>query len=481
MSSTSQKHPGDTPVEARPPKYLNSSKEKEDPEAQEVISSPKRTRFWILRLGACLFVACLWLLHHKLVVHRKLGERKSHDSAGSPKLAHIACASKGQGIRHHPTSGAYTLHNSPKPPAGLTLNGCTNWSKATGETARSLDYAMANFSGFSVDSGLIFVSTGDSHGHLRVSQAIDGSTRNGEAQVTVHIMDKAQYRSYLDVVKVCKISRGDGSVGVGIFSPKIDGSDAGAPIIQVYVQLPPPVEASKVLEVPLLEIDMPLFSQSLGFSAMERKVSFQSLRLKAAERDVRADHITADNLAISTVNGRIEGSFDVYSSLAVETETGAIDTSLGLHNIGTDRATRVDMRSTKGSVRMEAWLMSRPQFPSGRNYSVTLAAAKGNVMAHVTDTEGTAALRLDVAGGIVDTRLRTGFHGNFHVLPTETVSSTLIPRVYTQAPSDQHQIVAEYSKDNLTVEGLVSWPGMRGSSSSVNIQYSESAHLGLWY
>ncbi|TFK18012.1 hypothetical protein FA15DRAFT_675602 [Coprinopsis marcescibilis] len=427
-------------------------------------SNPK-FRVWFARATICLILAALLKFWNTISISSRI--EFSFGKTG-------------------PRQGPVRLPPCYDIPDGLTLDSCINWSEVAWGTERVSGEAItANMSGLEVDSGLFFTARGyNCIGVIQFSQPNNGTLHPGDAEVAIQIEDKPEHRWFIDSIEVCKLSRNDGSHGVGVFLPKLQapvGSEA--PYMEIEVNLPPPDEDSEVLDVPFLETDMPHFWTILGFDSKERKIRFKDVRITGDSGMIKSKFVEAENIAINTDFGPVGGHFMAHSSVTIKTELGFVHAQLDLSNNDPDRATVAKIHSTTGYIYPDLDLLSGSGDPSKRKYIVEAKSENPDAQVYTSvkdDSEKRATLQLDVVGGLVETHFSKTFYGSFDVTAVPG-STTREPSVYrrTWLAENDDLLVTNYSEDRLSVQGSVSRPGEQVSPSSVKISYSKWAQLGL--
>ncbi|KIY70014.1 hypothetical protein CYLTODRAFT_488491 [Cylindrobasidium torrendii FP15055 ss-10] len=233
-------------------------------------------------------------------------------------------------IGHHGISGSiYPIPN------GVRTMDCIDSQDAWGSHglhSTSYELPLSSDTLFLLSKGVL------SRGTLEVSTEQSGKdTSVARVEVSVEYNDA----SILDHIQVCRLSRGDGENGVGIFSPnawwRVDREK-----VRFNVKLVLPALSPR-LNIHTLETDMANFQQILGdFSEL---VHFENLRLKSTNGRIAGQYVTCDACAfettndavafarlgaskqarISSTNGPIRGHYSSDNDLILRTTNGPIE------------------------------------------------------------------------------------------------------------------------------------------------------------
>ncbi|TFK18010.1 hypothetical protein FA15DRAFT_675600 [Coprinopsis marcescibilis] len=352
-------------------------------------------------------------------------------------------------------------------PSDVTVEKCVSWDR---EDVDPLNAVVASIGGVSIDRGLFFVSRGErSHGWLSVYQGKE-ELPQGEARVDLRILEPHGHW-FLDSVKVCKVKRADGSMGVGVFTPddlvvpknivvrpswwdgKFQRYHHQAPAVMMTVHLPP-ADASSVLNIDHLDADMPLFKQDLHLVLLRDTVKFNQLSLVTSERDVWVGHANADSLSIVAPNGKISGQFQIGSSIVLRSKRAPVQAHVDVYSgEASIEATTID-----SNVHLTTSLVGLPGQEDSR-YKVNASATEtGRVFLDITYLPLFAHLDVGVVAGTGGARARIAenWQGRFNATTTDAKAAARDPgdKVSSLKSNSEKRIMIDPSSTDYYIHGV---------------------------
>ncbi|KAG2015160.1 hypothetical protein CC2G_008454 [Coprinopsis cinerea AmutBmut pab1-1] len=222
-------------------------------------------------------------------------------------------------------------------PPGIELGECIKWDDYS--DVHEVSSISVSLSLDDSARDLLFVSRGQlASGTFRLTQSNTGNRINVNATVSTSL-------EYKDI-KICKVVREDGAVGVGIFAPSNSAPRYSPcnvpPNISFNVDLPMSMSSLNSLET-----DLPRFRQSL--TDLTQEMFFHKLKLQSASyQPISVESTSGENIKIKTQGG-VSGRFTANSSFSVEGEAEDIDVELNLVNDDIDRPTLARVKGVQRS------------------------------------------------------------------------------------------------------------------------------------
>jgi hypothetical protein len=217
----------------------------------------------------------------------------------------------------------------------------------------------------------------------------------------------------LNVVKVCQITRDDGSAGLGIFTPKWKpwyprGPHRRGPHFHVRVRLPKPKDA--VLYLPSFESDLPLFRHHVNGQGL----IFGNLTLSTVHEPIFGKAIEAEYASVSTVNAPIFGDFKASSSIRLATANAPIHASLGLFNEDADSPTTARVETTHAHINVSSTLTAGAD-NGGGGFAIDAATVRGRIDLQFPSApvDSVLVLKAETVLAHIDVRLHPTFQGAF--------------------------------------------------------------------
>ncbi|WVR09697.1 hypothetical protein IAU60_006773 [Kwoniella sp. DSM 27419] len=159
-----------------------------------------------------------------------------------------------------------------------------------------------------------------------------------EGQILVDVIVRySGSQSLGDMMRVCNMTRGDGGLGIGIYSAtETDGkisnpyklNPALVPTSAIVVRLPPSLFASGSQPLYLPSFSVSADRMAVHFGRLDGAVAFGDLTIAAANGGLYAQYAEAERASIMAVAGDVRGRLNVSESLVVNITTGSIDTDI---------------------------------------------------------------------------------------------------------------------------------------------------------
>ncbi|KAG6828516.1 hypothetical protein H0H92_007733 [Tricholoma furcatifolium] len=337
-------------------------------------------------------------------------------------------------------------------PPDVTLGECAQWEEVDGLVSMSRLFAKRNHQSVTnfelpvSSDALLFLARGRVTGKVKVKYGGDSE----DVQVGV----KAFYRfdQALESVQVCKITRGDGENGLGIFGP--NWSRRNSVGFELTILLPQATEGS-VLNVKAFETDMPLFVHDVD--DLNGSVHFESIDLKTANVPISVKSLEAEKATVATANGAIVGEFHASSSLKLVTSNAPIDVQVTLFNDNEGSITDLDMTTAnaaiKGSLSLEA-----PD-DIGGNFKINAKTANAPLTLLFIDAPVDSVLNLDAFTAIAPAvvTLHHTYEGAFSATTSLRRPLIVVNRDVEDPAGKGRQRKVEQSVRGATVSGTVRW------------------------
>ncbi|ORY25431.1 hypothetical protein BCR39DRAFT_544074 [Naematelia encephala] len=144
-----------------------------------------------------------------------------------------------------------------------------------------------------------------------------------------------------DMMRVCQMVRGDGAQSVGIYTAQETDSKASNPYmlnplympsIQVVVRFPPSVlsQKSRPLWLPNVQLNVDRSAVRVGY--LENVVECGVFGVTSGRGGLVAGYLTAEDVTVLTGSNSIRGTFNVSSSLSLNSTAGTIIAHVILHD-----------------------------------------------------------------------------------------------------------------------------------------------------
>ncbi|TFK25381.1 hypothetical protein FA15DRAFT_639645 [Coprinopsis marcescibilis] len=385
---------------------------------------------WRRRLLGCFALLSLWALARELVKGHKINCNKTYPSW----------------IRGNPRS--YPI------PPDVILGKCIDWESNEGTVSQTSHSVSGTFNDLALDPGLFFISGGSSsYGTFVVSQTSDESELGDKAVATVGVVVNYLEQGFLDIVKVCKVARFDGTTGVGIFTPRWRDRhprNPRSPPFHIHVKLPKAF-------VPSFETDLPLFSQNV--TGLREGTIFRNLSLKSVNEPIRVEFARGENISVHTVNSPIEGTFRTNSSISLKTDNAPILVDLELHHGNTTERTKADLVTTNDRIIATTNLTTSDRNDGGK-FSVSASTVRGRISLDFPEAPVDHALDLDAVTVLdkIDVRLHPAYQGSFQLKTVlDRVKLQVNDSVEDPAGKNRKRVVQTTSVTSNVLDGATWW------------------------
>ncbi|TFK45094.1 hypothetical protein BDQ12DRAFT_642266 [Crucibulum laeve] len=298
------------------------------------------------------------------------------------------------------------------------------------------------------------------------------SSEEGEA-VKVDVVVKYFREHVRDISNVCLVSRKDGEIGIGIFSPEWANHHRieDQLYFEVVVSLPR-TSNGKPLLINRFETDVLNTPHRIG--DLSKSVIFQSIDLKGSNAPIYAKSIRAHNANIHTSNGPIQGIFNTSHSLVLETSNSPIRVQIGMTNDKDGPASEVTLHSTNGAVESDISLMSTSK--KGGTFNVKSRTSNGPLRVNflASPIDSTLHLNGKTSNNVAEISLDTSYEGKF-LLKTSNHAATLRKRRDVEDPRGQERKrTVNYKSTRGTIVGDVHWSNDSKAEGTVRVVTSNS-------
>lgn len=247
-----------------------------------------------------------------------------------------------------------TTYNFSLTPQNVTSRN-TTWVNATDcNSTLTLPHPL-----YFLARGLASSGTLEFVGSNSPDEVIEGGN---EDSVRVDVIARVPKNRTLDsLARVCHMSRKDGSMGIGVYTPiETDGgadgpsyllNSVGTPAFHIIVRFPPSIlKNSTVYPSPAFigNVSFDLAQMGMRVGNMRNVVQFGDFDVRADTRGggVVVDYLAAETARIHGAEGSVQGTFNISSSLAINSTSGTImanvilnDPDLKLDNSTTVKST----------------------------------------------------------------------------------------------------------------------------------------------
>ncbi|KAF8641447.1 hypothetical protein AX16_009960 [Volvariella volvacea WC 439] len=259
-----------------------------------------------------------------------------------------------------------------KDPADVSIVDCRKWTIDDPVHSAKASYDLP------VDSTKLFLY---SDGPLALGSVNFFSSDGGDDKVHVEVYVNVDDPEVLRYARVCNVRGAQPDMhGIGLLT-EYSSSWRRHWKFNIFVRLPISYARSSITEIQELETNLPHFSHNVD--NLDWGIRFKTLTLTSEDTPINITYVDGDVITARTVGGPISGSFNVSSSLKLE--SGAwISVSANLYN--SDESNPTILRATTANSPLEG--------------TITLASANGTGGAFKVDTRTTAGeleLKIDEA------------------------------------------------------------------------------------
>ncbi|KAG8733758.1 hypothetical protein FRC11_002827 [Ceratobasidium sp. 423] len=267
---------------------------------------------------------------------------------------------------------------------------------------KSLHYIVAHGS---LSSGVL---------NIRSSDTIDPN------YVDVKVVARYWTKQALSYSQVCELTRPEGGVGLGIYTPSGRFSEGRGldQRLSWTVTVTFPTTSRAILDLNAFATNVDNFRHSV--EGLGDRVHFEHLSLKGSNGGIESDSLTASQATIVTSNSKISGKFSATDSLVLKTSNGAIDTDIDITNDDTHKASSLELTSSNARVASRISLLTthdqRPQ-PKGGHFTVKATTSNGrlDISYPTSPVNSLLDFKGETSNGSADIALHAAYEGTFAV------------------------------------------------------------------
>ncbi|CAE6341901.1 unnamed protein product [Rhizoctonia solani] len=264
---------------------------------------------------------------------------------------------------------------------------------------KSLHYIVAHGS---LSSGVI---------NIRRSDTIDPDF------VDVKVVARYWSKEALSYTQVCELTKLEGGVGLGIYTPSRLGMGIGQQI-QWTVTVTFPTVSQLPLNLNAFATNVGNFRHSI--EGLGDRVHFEHLSLKGSNGAIESDGLSVSQATVTSSNSKISGKFSATDSLVLKTSNGPIDTDIDITNDDTHKASSLILESSNARVASRISLLTthdqRPQ-PKGGHFIIHATTSNGRLDISYPTTPVNSLLDFigQTSNGNADIALDAAFEGTFTI------------------------------------------------------------------
>ncbi|KAF8678714.1 diphthine synthase [Rhizoctonia solani] len=246
---------------------------------------------------------------------------------------------------------------------------------------------------------------------------IRGSDTIDPGFVDVKVVARYWNQDALSYTKVCELTKPEGGVGIGIYTPSRIGVGVGQQI-QWTVTVTFPTASQSPLDLNAFATDIGNFRHSI--EGLGDRVRFEHLSLKGSNGAVESNGLSVSQATITTSNSKISGKFSATDSLVLKTTNGAIDTDIDITNDDTHKASSLTLESSNARITSRISLLTthdqRPQ-PKGGHFIVRATTSNGrlNISYPTTPVNSLLDFTGETSNSSADVALDAAFEGTFAI------------------------------------------------------------------
>ncbi|KAK8853502.1 hypothetical protein IAR55_004209 [Kwoniella newhampshirensis] len=199
------------------------------------------------------------------------------------------------------------------------------------------------------------------------SEQLTTSGQEGHILVDV-VVRYAGFQDLSTIMRVCQMARGDGGVGVGVYTPQeTDGKVANPysinpayiPTSHIIIRLPPSAYQASSPPIYFPSLELNLDRMEVRFGDTTSAAEFGSLGIETGRGGMNAGYIAAKNAAIIAADNPVRGRWNVSEALWINVTDGYIAADVILYDPSTpDYTAAVNPAAEFGNLRRS------PHFPS---------------------------------------------------------------------------------------------------------------------
>ncbi|KAF8270932.1 hypothetical protein EI94DRAFT_1569526 [Lactarius quietus] len=236
----------------------------------------------------------------------------------------------------------------------------------------------------------------------------------------------------------CQLSRGDGQVGVGIYTSRpwyikwpIPSRDGLHFVIEVQL----PTSHNAVRYVPSFEADLPRFALNMDDISAFR---FGDVSLQSTNNHIEVQGAIASTFNVYSTNGSISGVFNTTDSLTIVTSNSPVAVRIGAVNEKSEKPTKVFIQTTNGRIKADLSLISNSSSGTGGAFVVCAHTTNSPIDVVYDDSPVDSFLEFNAVSTNSPVRavLHRAYEGTF-VLSTTNARSVLDRLRDVEDPSSQ--------------------------------------------
>ncbi|KAI0300461.1 hypothetical protein B0F90DRAFT_1723111 [Multifurca ochricompacta] len=319
------------------------------------------------------------------------------------------------------------------------------------------------------DVGVYFVAHGVlASGDLYVRESYEAK------DISVKVFMRHRGAEVLSRATICQLSRDDGQIGIGIFTPRswysrwltLRRNDVH---FVVVVELPS--SRSAVRYMPSFHANLPMFSFALDDLSNLR---FGDVILKSTNSPIRVQGMIANTMEVHSMNGGIRGALNVTDHLTLMTTNSPISVKIGAENRRPDKSTEMLIKTSNGLIEANISLTSSTSLGAGGTFGVHTYTTNGPIKIVYNDSPVDSLLNFDAqsTNSPVHTVLHRAYEGTFAIQTTnaDAVLSNLRNVEDPSGHQRRRRLSSHYVSRHI-VNGDVKWEPSsdNGQCGSVNI------------
>ncbi|CAE6446051.1 unnamed protein product [Rhizoctonia solani] len=265
---------------------------------------------------------------------------------------------------------------------------------------KSLHYIVAHGS---LSSGVV---------NIRSDNTID------PGYVDVKIVANYWTKEALSYSQVCELSKPEGGVGLGIYTPsgRFSPGRGLEQRISWTVTVTFPTRSRSILDLNAFATNVDQFRHSI--EGLGGRVHFEHFSLKGSNSPIESDGLVVSQATIVTSNSKITGKFSTDDSLILKTSNGAIDVDIDVTNDDTHKASNLELTTSNARIASRISLLTthdqRPQ-PRGGHFTVKAATSNGrlDISYPTSPVNSLLDFKGESSNGSADIALHAAYEGSF--------------------------------------------------------------------
>ncbi|CCO29310.1 hypothetical protein RSOLAG1IB_07890 [Rhizoctonia solani AG-1 IB] len=235
--------------------------------------------------------------------------------------------------------------------------------------------------------------------------------------IDVKVVARYWTKEALSYTQVCELTKPEGGVGLGIYTPSRLGTGIGQQI-QWTITVTFPTASQFPLNLNAFATDVGNLRHSI--EGLGERVHFEHLSLKGSNGAIESDGLSVSQATITSSNSKISGKFSATDSLILKTTNGAIDADINITNDDTHKASSLKLQSSNARIASRISLLTthdqRSQ-PKGGHFTVQATTSNGRLDISYPTTPVNSLLDFtgETSNSNVDVALDASFEGTFAV------------------------------------------------------------------